>query len=231
MIFRGLEPVSLEFPGHVASVLFVGGCNFRCPFCHNASLVLAPDSLPRLEAADALQFLEQRAGWVDGLVVTGGEPTLQAGLAEFLRQVKRLGLAVKLDTNGSRPQVLRELLSEGLVDYVAMDVKAPPQKYPVLTGVPDLDCKCVAQSAAVLREGRVAYEFRTTLVPGLLLEQDVESIARWIAPASRYVLQQFRPLHTLDRALEKAVPYPRERLLAMLERVDRGRGWVSMRGA
>jgi pyruvate formate lyase activating enzyme len=164
---------------------------------------------------------------VDGVVITGGEPTLQDELIPFLRQVQERGLDVKLDTNGYRPDVLAALLDEELVDYVAMDVKAPAEKYHVLAGRDDLDVALLKRSIALLRSSGLAHEFRTTVVPGLLDEDDVEEIARWISGAERYVLQPFRPLRTLDPTLEGVAPYPVERLRAMAERAGR---WVVKTG-
>jgi pyruvate formate lyase activating enzyme len=214
----------IDYPEHIATVLFTGGCNFRCPSCHNADLVLRPGELPNLPQEEVTTFLSRRVGLVDGVVITGGEPTLQNDLSPFLRQVRKRGLDVKLDTNGYRPDVLAALLSEGLVDYVAMDVKAPPGKYPLLAGRDDVDTSRLERSIALLREGNLCYELRTTVVPGLLNEDDIEEIAHWIAGAERYVLQQFRPLHTLDPALEMVTPYPMERLRAMAQRAGR---WVT----
>ena len=189
--------------------------------CQNEDLVLRPDEMPALPEAEVWAFLEQRRGLVDGVVITGGEPTLQQDLASFLRQLRERHLGVKLDTNGYRPDVLADLLSDGLVDYVALDVKAPPGKYPLLAGLSDVDVTRVEHSIALLREGGVPHEFRTTVVPGLLDEDDVGAIARWLAGAERYVLQQFRALHTLDPALERVTPYPMTRLQAMTERAGR----------
>jgi len=163
-------------------------------------------------------------------VVTGGEPTLQSGLIPFLRSVRERGFDVKLDTNGYRPDVLAALLDEGLVDYVAMDVKAPPGKYPLLAGRADLDVVRVERSIDLLRSSGLPHEFRTTVVPGLLDEADVEEIARWIAGAERYVLQQFRPRRTLDPALETVIPYPVDVLRAMVERVGRWVAQATVRG-
>jgi pyruvate formate lyase activating enzyme len=224
----------IDYPDHIATVLFVGGCNFRCPPCQNADLVLRPDEIPDISTDEVWDFLSRRAGLIDGVVITGGEPTLQSGLAPFLRQVRERGagvrLDVKLDTNGSRPDVLATLLDEGLVDYVAMDVKASPSKYPLLAGRDDLDLTCLERSLSLLRDGDIPYEFRTTVVPGWLEERDVEEIARWIAGAERYVLQQFRPLHTLDPVLEALSPYPVERLQAMARRAGRWVTQVKVRG-
>jgi pyruvate formate lyase activating enzyme len=218
--------------------------------CHNADLVLRPGEVPDLPLEEIWAFLAQRVGLVDGVVVTGGEPTLQPGLQSFLRQVRERDVDVKLDTNGYCPGVLEALLDEGLVDYVALDVKAPPEKYPLLVGrvgagldrawgmnaagaqVPvALDIARLERSMALVRESGISYEFRTTVVPGLLDDEDVAAVAHWIAGAERYVLQQFRPLGTLDPVLEAVPPYPVERLQAMAERARRWVAHVAIRGA
>lgn len=231
MHLKGWVRTSLiDFPDHIATVLFTGGCNFRCPMCHNADLVLRPGELPDLPPEEVWAFLVRRVGLVDGVVITGGEPTLQPELIPFLRRVREQGLDIKLDTNGYRPDVLAALLDEGLVDYVALDVKAPPEKYPLLAGCDDLDMAQLERSITLLRDNGLSHEFRTTVVPGLLDEQDVEAIARWIAEAEQYVLQQFRPQHTLDPALEALTPYPAERLQAMARRVRRWVAHVTVRG-
>jgi pyruvate formate lyase activating enzyme len=240
----------IDFPDHIATVLFTGGCNFRCPMCHNADLVLRPGEMPDLPLEEIWAFLARRVGLVNGVVVTGGEPTLQPNLQSFLRQVRERGVDVKLDTNGYRPDVLEALLGEGLVDYVALDVKAPPEKYPLLIGwvgassdeawavnaagaqVPaTLDMARLERSMDLLRESGISYEFRTTVVPRLLDEEDVAAIARWVAGAEVYVLQQFRPSGTLDPALEAVPPYPVDRLQAMAERARRWVPQVVIRGA
>jgi pyruvate formate lyase activating enzyme len=218
----------IDYPDHIATVLFTGGCNFRCPMCHNADLVLRPDELPVLPADEIWRFLERRQGLVTGVVVTGGEPTLHPDLGDFLRAVQELGFDVKLDTNGYRPAVLERLLAAGLVDAVAMDVKAPPAAYPQLAGVPHLDVDRIARSVALLRESGVPCEFRTTVVPPLLDADAIEALARWLAgpgagPSTAYALQQFRPVNTLDPALASVTPYPPPALHAM---ADRARRWL-----
>lgn len=221
MVWKGWMRTSLiDFPGRIATVLFVGGCNFRCPMCHNADLVVRAGELPDVPEEEVWAFLERRQGLIDGVVVTGGEPTLHKDLPAFLRRVREKGLAIKLDTNGYRPEVLRALVDEGLVDYVAMDVKAPPEKYALLSGRADLDLTRVEESIRILLEGRVDYELRTTVVPGWLDAEDVEAIARWIAGACRYVLQAFRPTRTLDPELERLPPCRPDRLEAMRPRVE-----------
>ncbi len=230
MRLKGWSRTSLiDYPDHIATVLFTGGCTFRCPPCHNADLVLRPDELPDLPLDEVWAFLARRVGLVNGVVVTGGEPTIQPDLLPFLREVREHGVDVKLDTNGYRPDVLADLVAEGVLDYIALDVKAPPEKYPLLTGRADLDLGRVEQSIAVVRNSGLAHEFRTTIVPGWLDEEDVESIARWISGAEVYVLQQFRPLRTLDPAL-KVDPYPIDRLRSMARRAGRWIGEVRVRG-
>jgi pyruvate formate lyase activating enzyme len=229
--FKGWVRTSLiDYPDHVATVLFAGGCNFRCPMCHNADLVLRPAELRTLPEKEVWEFLARREGMVDGVVLTGGEPTLQPDLAPFLRRLKDAGLDVKLDTNGYRPRVLEALLSEGLLDYVALDIKAPPEKYPLLTGLAGVDVARIAQSVALLTESDIPYEFRTTVVPGLLDVSDIVEIARWIAGAQQYALQQFQPVNTLDPALEQASPYPAEVLQVMAERARKWVSQVTVRG-
>lgn len=185
-----------DFPDRVAAVVWTPGCNLRCPFCYNAALVLPQlqARAPRVPPEDVVEGLHERRGFLDGVVLTGGEPTLQPDLAEFVRAAKQTGLAVKLDTNGTRPEVLHCLLEEKLVDYVALDVKAPREKYSQYARPPEMNQQAllslVEQSLSLLRGSAVEHELRTTAAPGLTAE-DLESIARWIAPARRYSLQPF----------------------------------------
>jgi pyruvate formate lyase activating enzyme len=219
----------IDYPDHIATVLFTGGCSFRCPMCHNADLVLRPGEMETLAEDEVRHFLARREGLVDGVVITGGEPTLQTDLPRFIRQLRETGLDVKLDTNGYHPDVLETLLGAGLLDFVALDIKAPPEKYPLLCGIP-VDVTRVERSVALLRESGVEYEFRTTVVPGLLDADDVEAIARWITGAQRYALQQFRPINTIDPALETATPYPIAKLQAMAERAGTWVPHTAVRG-
>jgi len=189
----GFRPTTLsDYPDRVAAIVFTPGCTFRCPFCHNPELVL-PDrvaSLSLLREDDIVQELCERRTFLDGVVITGGEPSLQPGLPRFAEQVKELGLRVKLDTNGSRPDVLARLLRDGLVDYVAMDVKAPPGAYARLAGVP-CDLAAIEQTIDWIRRRAPEYEFRTTVAP-TLARGDILRIAEWLHGARRYVLQPFR---------------------------------------
>lgn len=220
----------VDYPDHIATVLFTGGCNFRCPMCHNADLVLHASEIPTLSEAEVLDFLARRRGLVDGVVITGGEPTLDLHLPGFLRRLRSVGLDIKLDTNGYRPHVLQALLGRGLVDFVAMDVKASPGKYALLAGRRAVDVERINRSVALLRESGIDYEFRTTVVPQLLDEEDIECIARWLAGAERYVLQQFRPVNTLDPAWQEVLPYPVGRLRAMADLATKWVSHVALRG-
>lgn len=191
MRILGLQKLTLlDYPGHTACTVFAGGCNFRCPFCHNAPLVTGGEEPLPLDEQEVLDYLKRRSGLLDGVCVSGGEPTLQDGLPGFLRRARALGYRIKLDTNGSRPDVLRALLEEGLVDYVAMDVKSSPEGYERACGRP-VDLAAVRESIALLLEGRTDYEFRTTVVAGLHDEQTIARAAQLIAGARRYFLQAF----------------------------------------
>ena len=192
MDIAALVPLSLsDHEGRIAAVVFVRGCNFRCPFCHNADLVRpARGGDPMLPVEYVLARLRDRSGFLDSVVVSGGEPTLQPDLAGFLAAIRELGLAVKLDTNGARPDVLADLLDRRLVDFVAMDVKAPPSRYDEFCGV-RADVGAIERSIGCLREAASDYEFRTTVAPGLARE-DLRAIAEWVRGARRYFLQAFR---------------------------------------
>ncbi len=190
MKIRGLQKLTLlDYPGKVACTVFTGGCNFRCPFCHNASLVLFEDD--ESDSAEVLELLKKRRGILEGVCITGGEPLLQPDVEDFMREIKDLGVAVKLDTNGSLPDKLRRIIEEGLADYVAMDIKGPQSKYALCSGAPLPFVEKVKESAALLMEGRVDYEFRTTVVRELHSDGDFHEIGRWIAGAKRYFLQGF----------------------------------------
>ena len=180
-MIAGLQKMTLlDYPGKVACTVFLQGCNFRCPFCHNSQL-LTHDAQPFMEERELLAFLEKRRGILDGVCITGGEPTLYSGLEELLRSIKALGYAVKLDTNGSRPAVLRQLVEAGLVDYVAMDVKNCPDRYAQTVGVPGVNLSAVEESLRFLIGGAVAYELRTTLVQQLHDEAGILQMGQWLA--------------------------------------------------
>ncbi len=193
MKFLGLQKTTLlDYPGHVAATVFTGGCNFRCPFCQNGELVFPKETAEWMEEEEILEFLKKRKGILDGLCITGGEPTLQEGLMDFICEVKKLDYLVKLDTNGYRPDVLEALLKADLLDYVAMDIKGSPTKYPKACGLNALEFEKIQKSVALLKEGNIDYEFRTTVVKELHEEKDFEEIGRWLWGAPQYYLQCFR---------------------------------------
>ncbi|MEM2865547.1 MAG: anaerobic ribonucleoside-triphosphate reductase activating protein [Candidatus Hadarchaeales archaeon] len=228
----GFQKLSLlDYPGKVASVLFVKGCNFRCPFCYNPGLVRG---LPGHEVSwqEILGYLRERKEWLDGVVLTGGEPTLYPGLPRYLRELKEEGLSVKLDTNGSNPELLGELLKEGLVDYVAMDVKAPLRKeaYSRAAGT-EAPLEAIRKSLSLLLSSGVEYEFRTTVVPTLLEERDLLEIAEGIKGAKRYYLQQFRRTSShMDERFSQIPPYPRGFLEEVARKISGHFGKCTVRG-
>lgn len=193
MLISGLQKMTLlDYPGLVACTVFTGGCNFRCPFCHNAPLVLPERMSSDDRTEEVLSFLRKRQGLLDGVAITGGEPLLHADLPEFLRKIRDLGYKIKLDTNGSFPDRLRAVVEEGLVDRVAMDIKNAPLLYGKTIGISGFDIEPVECSKNFLLEGRVAYEFRTTVVYGLHTEESLCAAARWIEGAPEYYLQQYK---------------------------------------
>ena len=196
MKILGLQKLTLlDFPGRVAAIVFTGGCNFRCPFCQNSSLVLAPETVPEISETEFRDFLRKRQGLLDGICVTGGEPTLHADLPEFLASIKHAGYLVKLDTNGTNPGMLESLLANRLLDYVAMDVKASPENYARVCGLSDPAGRLlpnVRRSVELLKNSGIEYEFRTTVVKGLHTANDFEKIATWLSGCRAYYLQAFR---------------------------------------
>lgn len=197
MKIHGLQKMTLlDYPGKVACTVFLGGCDFRCPYCHNAEL-LDGSCPPLMESEELLSFLEKRKGLLDGVAVTGGEPLLREDLPDLLRKIRSMGYAIKLDTNGTHPDRLRTLIEEGLVDYVAMDIKNSPAKYAETAGVQKLDLTPVRESVSLLLSGSVEYEFRTTVCAQLHKDADILAIAQWIQGASRYFIQPFADRDTV----------------------------------
>lgn len=200
--FSGIQPFTrLDYPGLFACIAFLPGCNFRCGYCHNPEFVL-PDLLVKTSASwvgegDLFSFLDQRRGKLDGVVVSGGEPTLHPGLGAFMRRVKGMGFKVKLDTNGSRPDILKALFDEGCIDYVAMDVKTSLERYAELVG-PCVKPEAIRESIEIIMRQAPAYEFRTTLLREVHGLSEVHRMAELVLGAKRYALQRFRPATTLD---------------------------------
>lgn len=203
-----LETSFLDWPGQVAAVIFLGRCNFRCPFCHNHGLVLQPDAFPNFDWTGLKTRLSRFVGWIDGVVVSGGEPTLDPRLAELAREIKGMGFKVKLDTNGSRPEVLRGLWDRGLIDHVAMDVKGPLDEvsYARAAGRPGF-LGPVMETLSWLESSAVPYGLRTTVVPGLHTEHDLTLMARQLSQAPEWTLQNFNPENALDPVLRRTDPW------------------------
>lgn len=190
MLIGGVQKMTmLDYPGKVACTIFTYGCNFRCPFCHNATLVI--DEANLFDKNEILAYINKRKGILDGVVVTGGEPLLQSDIMEFLAELKQTGLLVKLDTNGSYPERLEQIIEKGLVDYVAMDIKNCKEKYDLTTGV-KIDISKIEKSVELLMQDRVDYEFRTTVVKELHKKEDFEKIGKWLIGAKRLFLQPFK---------------------------------------
>jgi pyruvate formate lyase activating enzyme len=213
MKIKGLTKTSLvDWDGKIASVIFLPFCNFKCGFCHSSDLVKNIEGLSNIPEEDIFEFLEKKKGWVDGIVITGGEPTLHGNdLKNFLKKVKTLGFLIKLDTNGTNPDFLEELIKEGLVDYVAMDIKTSKENYKKATNT-KLDLNKIDKSIKILLKGDIDYEFRTTAVPGIVFEKDIKKIGEWIVGAKLYALQQFRNIDVADKKFEKVKPYSREKI-------------------
>ena len=226
----GLQKTTLlDYPGHVAATVFLGGCNFRCPFCHNADL-LGKDAETPYTYAELLQFLTKRRRLLEGVCISGGEPTLQAKALEMLiRDIRELGLLVKLDTNGTRPSVLRHLIEENLLDYVAMDIKSGPDHYPQTSGSPCMNLASIQESVEILKSNSIPYEFRTTVVKGIHTKEDFEQIGPWISGCPHYYLQNYV---ASDRVLKPDGfdSFTKEDLLQFAEIVSPYVGEAALRG-
>ena len=210
----------LDFPGHVAATVFTGGCNLRCPFCHNAALVTEIDPTSVYDPDDILSFLSKRTSLLDGVAITGGEPLMQVDICGFIKKIREMGYKVKLDTNGSYPDKLNEIVEQRLVEYIAVDIKNSKEKYALTTGIKDYDLKPFEQSLDILRNTDIEHEFRTTVVKELHTVEDIKKIGEWINGEKNYYLQNFVDSgnligdgfsavsrETLEKMKETALPY------------------------
>lgn len=212
----GLQRFSLiDYPGKISCVIFTIGCNFRCPFCHNKELV--EGTAEEIPEEEVLSFLEERVGKLDGVVITGGEPTVQKDLPDFLEKIKGMGYPVKLDTNGSNPEMLRKLVEDGTVDYVAMDIKSSPERYSEAAGV-EVDMAKIRESTDIIRELE-EYEFRTTAVPRLVDGKYMKGVGKLVEGAKKFSIQQFKPGNTLDESYSEMQPFDEEKLKEFKEEV------------
>jgi pyruvate formate lyase activating enzyme len=203
---KGLEKFTpKDFPGFISSTIFLGGCNFRCPYCHNPDLVARPESLADIPLDFFLAYLDARRGWLEGICVSGGEPLAAPDLEELLLILKGRNVLVKLDTNGSRPDRLARLFEAGLIDHVAMDIKSPPARYAEVTRS-RIDPAAIERSVEIVRNSGRPYQFRTTIVPGLVGQEDVRAISDWLNGSAVYQIQAFSPMNTLDPEFGKIRP-------------------------
>jgi len=205
MKIGGLNSISFsDYPGEIASVVFTQGCNFRCIFCHNGSLIprdVSDKSL--IPEEEVFEFLERRCGQLDGVVVSGGEPTIQPDLLRFLKKVKTIGFSLKIDTNGSRPKVLKNIIDNKLVDYIAMDIKASLIRYHEFTRASNSDIKFIQESIEIIASSGIDHEFRTTYIPSMMSSWDVEQIKKLVPPGSKHHFQKFGHKHALESSLRK----------------------------
>ena len=213
MLIKGLQKTSLiDFPPYLASVIFTGGCSFRCGFCHNPDLVLHFDKLKTISEEEVFEYLEEKKNWIDGVVITGGEPTLQKDLVEFMSRIKSMGLLLKLDTNGSNPDMLKEIIDKKIVDYIAMDVKTRLEDYEKVVGV-KVDVDKIKRSILLIRDSGIDYEFRTTVIPGIIGKEEVASIGELLKGSKKYVLQNFRnSAGLIDEKFKEINPYSEKEL-------------------
>ncbi|MFH1181218.1 MAG: anaerobic ribonucleoside-triphosphate reductase activating protein [bacterium] len=228
MVIGGFQKTTLiDFPGRLAATVFLFGCNFRCPWCYSPELVLPGRmrSQPKISEKYFFDFLKERRGLLEAVVICGGEPTIAKNLPEFIGKIKKIGYLVKLDTNGSNPKMLEDLIGKKLIDYVAMDIKQSQksniksQKYDEATGV-KVNLEDIKKSVEIIKNSGIDYEFRTTVVPGIHTKEDILQIVRDISPAKRYYLQSFRPEKTLNSKLASLKPYPQEFLLEIQKAIS-----------
>lgn len=208
-----LETSFLDWPGKICAVIFLPYCNFRCPYCHNHPLIFNPEEFPSVSLDLIINRLNTLRDWIEGICITGGEPTIHKELPHLIGEIKRNGFMVKLDTNGSNPRMLEELINRDLIDFVAMDVKAPldPMSYRRSIGVRS-DIEPILRSIHILKQGKVDFEFRMTVVPGLHNEEDVRILAGQLRAGKRFKLQNFNPETPLDPSFKSVIPFDLQRL-------------------
>lgn len=225
----GLQKLTLlDFPGCAACTVFTPGCNLRCPFCHNGGVVLPDEDTQYKSEEEIFAFLKKREGLLDGVAITGGEPLIQNGIEDFMRGIKKLGFKVKLDTNGAFPDRLGSILSDGLADYVAMDVKNSLEKYPVTTGIEDLDTAPFKRSIEIIKNSGVPYEFRTTVVREFHTVEDIVSIAELIGKVDGYYLQSYKESDNM--LVGGCSEVPADEMRAMAEAAKKITGYCEVRG-
>lgn len=230
MLINGLVKTSLvDYPGHVAATLFTSGCNMHCPFCHNKDLVIKSEGLESYTESEIINFLEKRKTKLEGVCITGGEPTLQTDLIFFIEKIKHLGYKIKLDTNGLNPHIIKQLLENKFIDYIAMDIKNSPSKYSLTTGLPDINLDKIEKSINIIKSSQIKYEFRTTVIKEHHNQKDFEEIADWLSGSLKYVLQ---PYKNSDNQLEPILysTYSYEEFLKLKQMLSSSFTIVELRG-
>jgi pyruvate formate lyase activating enzyme len=229
MKIGGIKKTSLlDFPDTISAIIWTIGCNFRCPFCYNREIVLGRVEI--ISEEEVFSFLEKRKEMLEGLVISGGEPLMQKDIAQFIEKVKKIGYLVKIDTNGTYPKKLKELIDKKLIDYIAMDVKAPKNKYDDLTGV-KTDIKKIEKSIEIICNSSVNYEFKTTFAPKLLTKKDIIEVAKWLKDSKRFYLQQFNnEANLLSPKLQNSSPYSKDELIDTLKDIKPYFEYCDVRG-
>lgn len=230
VVIKGFIQTSLiDYPGKIASIVFFPRCNFNCSFCFNPEMVNNSEELREIKPEEIFDYIESQKKWIDGVCLTGGEPTLQEGLPEFISEIKKRGFLVKLDTNGTNPGMLKKLLDQKLLDYVAMDVKATLEKYERVAGC-KVNLENIQKSIELIRNSGIEYEFRTTVVPDQLNKDDIKAIGEWLDGSKRYYLQQFRPEKTLDKSFRGKKQYTPDQMKELADLVKSNFEKVEVRG-
>lgn len=230
LTIKGLQKTTLvDYPGKVACTIFLPRCNFRCGFCYNKDLVIDYDLLPTISEEDVFNFLEKKKKWLDGVVFTGGEPLLHKELPLFIKKIKEMGFLIKIDTNGSNPKMLKELIDDKLVDYIAMDIKSPLEKYDKVVGV-KVDKEEIKESIEILKNSNIDSELRLTCVPTLHTKEDIEKIGNWLKGNKRLFIQQFQPKEKMiDKSLLNVKPFSKEELEEFKEILSKYVGRIEIR--
>ncbi|MFN2257692.1 MAG: anaerobic ribonucleoside-triphosphate reductase activating protein [Desulfuromonadaceae bacterium] len=230
MPVKGFQGTSLlDYPARIAALVFYSGCNMRCTYCHNAALVNTPDEYPDIPEDDVLDMVAARRNFIDGVVISGGEPTLDPAMPHLIERLKTLGMLIKLDTNGLRPQVLADLIQDGLLDFVSLDLKTAPQRYPAL-GAPTAAAESLCESLEVLRQAEVEVELRTTCMPGYVEVEDIHALGGRLQSGDSWVLQQFVSEYAMDETARQVQSHTEAQMKELLRVAQQYVPNTSMRG-
>ncbi len=212
LLIKGLQKTSLiDYPAKIVSTVFLADCNFRCPYCHNPELIENPDELPTINEEEIIEHLKNKRKWLDGICISGGEPTIHKKLVDFIKKIKKENFLVKLDTNGTNPEMIKEVLDNKLVDFISMDIKTCLDKYEKVAKV-KVNKEDIQKSVDLIRNSKIDYEFRTTILPKLHSEEDIIKMGGWLKGSKKFVLQQFKPGRCLDKSYEKMKSFTKEEI-------------------